>query len=475
MAGPRRSHRNKNTGNRNRKSSRPNAKGGRSDNRSSSAKGKWSSNNRQRSRSSRNDRSSSAFRQNTKKARAVEKKSLWQIFLSWFGFKPSKKTSTKSVMDFASDATSLFSKRIEVLPALFSRFPELVDRLLWLNIRNSEEVSQPVFLRRSQHFYGDNLTLMKRESLDVDRFSETQARQLEFLLAPLVKQDMKNWVCFAYYGSAYALAVVQLARSLGCRVRVHFLRCETTDVRTRRVVEMRRLGAKLEFHSSENSLEWAKKKEGFLGRFRRSAILPFEGLSALSSMGYISALFELNAQMESGETPKPDYLFVSLTNGSAIVGLEIAKRMLGWNDLKICALAYPGASICGKEDLVEISKDLVEALNEVLSEPLNIKLKETDFWVESPELETQSETLEQFLSRWSHQFFDLETIELDSEEVSYALFGMSKLIEKKAISSKTILFWNTFSTVKADFLNFNLRSERLPAIVRAWRKESKVA
>jgi 1-aminocyclopropane-1-carboxylate deaminase len=55
------------------------------------------------------------------------------------------------------------------------------------------------------------------------------------------------------------------------------------------------------------------------------------GTTPLSTLGYVNAAFELQEQVERGEIPKPDFIFVAVGTGGTMAGLMLGSILSGLN------------------------------------------------------------------------------------------------------------------------------------------------
>lgn len=253
-----------------------------------------------------------------------EKKANWwtRYVLSYFSKKPKEPRRPVGVDIFdkfsASDLRGDPTEALENIPAIFSVYPELVGNIDWHDLRKSEETSPPVRLMKSQHLFGSNHVYTKRESLDVDWLVEHEARKFEFSLSELVNSKASKIIGFAYFGSPYSLALAQLCKMLGLNLEIHFLRDRLSDLRIKRFLQIKELGAKTKFHSSQDSIQKQIKSSERMSKFFNWKVLSFEGRHPFAPMGYISATLELMQQVENGEVPRPTKVFVPVEGGGGI-------------------------------------------------------------------------------------------------------------------------------------------------------------
>jgi D-cysteine desulfhydrase len=194
------------------------------------------------------------------------------------------------------------------------------------------------------------------------------------------------------------------------------------------------------------------------------------GSNGFGVLGYVSAIFELKAQIDQGLIPEPDFLFVAAGSGSTLVGLEIGKRLLNLKT-KIIAVQTSDDLGVSPDRLLEMSRAAIEHLNAHLKNPIGFKLDASSFFILKDYLFGGHGQSSPKLERWISQFQELEPVTLDPVYTSKALYGMSDYLLKNNIQGKTVLFWNTASPYRKGDLPESFSWNKLSRCLKRWVRE----
>lgn len=330
---------------------------------------------------------------------------------------------------------------LDFVPAVFSKYPELVGQVPWIGLRSGLPASPPTRIKGGQHLFGENLVYLKSEVLDADMLSVNNARKLEFILAKIAQAKPKKLVSFDRLGSSNALALAFASSYLQIPMEIHLLRERCSVQAVQDLIEMKKFNAKVELYSNQSSYElkfkWAKAFSGL----KKSVVMPRGGHSIESVLGYISAPLELKAQVERGECPEPDLFVMPISRGISLVGLEIGRRMAGLDKMRLLAMPSLGHSKLSGIVLAELATATVNYLNQFLEKPLETQFFESDFnFMNFSSDDLRAERMERFMQR----VMELESIEGDLEYSGNALYALHEMILRENIANQNIMFWNSF-------------------------------
>lgn len=213
------------------------------------------------------------------------------------------------------------------VPALFERFP----RLATLPHRPLVDGPTPVEeMRRLSAMTGAEI-YVKRDDLTAKTYGGNKTRKLEWLLGEAGESGADILLTAGAYGSNHVLATSIHGMSEGFGV--HALL--SPQPITRHVEENLRAdlaaGASLEripspalFPVALALYEAKLRRDGF-----RPYRIPHGGSSPVGVLGYVEAGIELALQIERGELPEPDRIFVAFGSGGTAAGLAIGLGALG--------------------------------------------------------------------------------------------------------------------------------------------------
>lgn len=356
----------------------------------------------------------------------------------------------------------------EFAPALFTLFPELGDRLAWTSLRGASVPSVPKRLVRSQHLFGSNYVFMKQEELDFHIIPENSARKLEFIMGDALRRRRKKFVSSGHLGSHHCLSVVKAAHEMGYRSEVVLKRCPLTSEALQMVAAMENLGASVKLRETDRGFHWTRRWQDFWAKVFRNEVIPAGGFSTKGALGYVNAICELQLQIEDGVIHSPDYLVISVESGATLVGLEVGRRLVGLEHLKILAIQASESETLEPAELVRMAQATAELLNKFLEKPIQTQFTEKDFRVNRDYLFEGYGIVPDFLTRWENEFIELESIELGENSSLKGLYGLSDWILRQKIGNQKILFWNTFCPFRRGDLARNFRYTQLPWRLKRW-------
>ncbi|RMF22439.1 MAG: pyridoxal-phosphate dependent enzyme [Deltaproteobacteria bacterium] len=220
------------------------------------------------------------------------------------------------------DQTSKFAF-FEAHPRLAQALPRVRLGLFPTPVRRLEKLGRRLGL---EHLF------LKDDGVSAELYAGNKVRKLEFLLAGPVHQGAAELLTFGYAGSNHAAATAVYARRYGLRsismllpqpnaayVRKNLLVSHASGAELHLQPDVPRLVAATSYQLARHTLE----------RGKRPVIIRAGGSSPLGTVGYVAAAYELAAQIDAGELPEPDVIYVALGSMGTAVGLLLGLRALG--------------------------------------------------------------------------------------------------------------------------------------------------
>ena len=174
-------------------------------------------------------------------------------------------------------------------------------------------------------------------------------------------------------------------------------------------------------------------------------IIPLGGSCPLGAVGYVEAAFELKEQIEKGEMPKPDVIYVTLGTGGTAAGLLLGLKA-AQVDCKVCLVliepeSMPGTLEFTTHTLFVKANALLQSHDQnfptctLTAEDYEIITKHTGkgYGMITNECRAAIDTLAQ-----------QEGIKLDGTYTGKAFASVLDDMTTGVCDGKTILFWNTF-------------------------------
>jgi 1-aminocyclopropane-1-carboxylate deaminase/D-cysteine desulfhydrase-like pyridoxal-dependent ACC family enzyme len=173
---------------------------------------------------------------------------------------------------------------------------------------------------------------VKRDDLSGKRYGGNKVRKLEFLLAEALASGATDVITFGAAGSNHALATAIYGAEQGLRVHSMLIPQHKAPYVGRNLRASVAAGADLHlFADSDEALRGAvalrKRLRAESGR--EPFVIPFGGTTPRSTAGFVNAAFELAEQVEAGELPEPDLVYVTFGSMGTAAGLVLGLRAAG--------------------------------------------------------------------------------------------------------------------------------------------------
>lgn len=171
---------------------------------------------------------------------------------------------------------------------------------------------------------------VKRDDLTASLYGGNKVRKLEFLLADARSEARERVWTVGGIGSHHVLATALYARELGLTPHaLHFPQPVTDHVRdVLRALSTTR--PRLDLVGSKHTLpfEMLKQKvKEWLSRIDDPYYIPGGGSAPLGALGYVNAALELARQVDNGELPAPDVIFVAAGTCGTLAGLKLGVEL----------------------------------------------------------------------------------------------------------------------------------------------------
>lgn len=216
------------------------------------------------------------------------------------------------------------------MEALFRRFPSLRERLPRVVLA---DLPTPVTALDLPSRLGGGIPLfVKRDDLSAAPYGGNKVRKLELLLAAARRDGAAEVMTFGVAGSNHALATALYAERAGLRS-ISILTPQRNAGYVRRNL-LAHLSCNGELHHYADERAAATGAAWQRLRHRRATGLtplriPGGGSSALGTVGFVNAAFELREQIEAGVLPEPERLYVALGTMGTAAGLALGLQAAG--------------------------------------------------------------------------------------------------------------------------------------------------
>jgi D-cysteine desulfhydrase len=329
---------------------------------------------------------------------------------------------------------------------LFTHYPLLAKKLPYVHLGEFPTSVHRLNALGAQ--WGAEQVYIKRDDLSARPYGGNKIRKLEFLLGETKLKGCQRVLTFGYAGSHQTLAAAVFARMLGLSSVSILLPQPNAESVRQNLLASRRCGAELHhcrhllsclFAAGWQLLRYKIKD----GRFPK-IIFP-GGTSALGIVGYVNAAFELKQQIDAGDVPEPDFIYVPLGTAGTAVGLMLGLKAAHLKT-RVVAVAVVPAEYSSKRRI----KRLFRAANDFLC------ARDRSF----PRFELVEEDLDirrEYLGGGYGVFTDAgrraaewlqthEGIALDGTYSAKTFAALLDDLRQPAMRKKTLLFWNTYNS-----------------------------
>lgn len=173
---------------------------------------------------------------------------------------------------------------------------------------------------------------VKRDDQSGTVYGGNKVRKLEFLLGEALAEGYDEVWTVGAIGSHHALATSIYARQLGLTPSVlHFPQPVTDHVLDNlRAISTTEPKLKLATNKVQLPIEVGKMKvKQWLSTANDVYYIPGGGSSPVGVLGYVNAALELKQQVDAGELPEPDVIFVAAGTCGTLAGLILGCKLAG--------------------------------------------------------------------------------------------------------------------------------------------------
>jgi D-cysteine desulfhydrase len=216
-------------------------------------------------------------------------------------------------------------REVATEPELFRRWPQLRARIPHLSLGQFPTPVEQVTLPDGRSVQ------IKRDDQCAHTYAGNKLRKLEFLLADARARGARRLVTAGATGSHHAFATAYHGREQGFAVTlVLFPQTRTEHVREMLLLDAA-VGAELRWATRMELIPFALWRARAAHRAENAMIIAPGGSSAVGTLGYVSAAFELVRQIEHGGVERPTSVHVAMGTMGTAAGLALGFAAAGMN------------------------------------------------------------------------------------------------------------------------------------------------
>lgn len=332
-------------------------------------------------------------------------------------------------------------------PLLFQKYPNLATSLPWENLGDFPTAVQKMEKLGKQ--IGCNDLWVKRDDLSSPKMGGNKVRIMEFLLAQMKASGKTLAISPGALGSNQILASAIYGNQLGLKiVGIFFKQCQT-DYMCKHMLIDQSMG--VDFVHVNNPylvplvIFWQWLRHFNLRKFEGPFYIPTFGSSATCSIGYLNAMLELKQQIDAGEMPEPDYIFVTAGTGGTMAGIEMGARLLGLKT-KVIGVRITDYIACNERLVASIVNRGVKLLRKNGADIPPLKLKGSQINMIHDFFGGEYAQITDPALKARQQLQETEGLTLDTTYTAKTMAAMIDFIGNNEVADKTILFWHTYNT-----------------------------
>jgi D-cysteine desulfhydrase len=268
-----------------------------------------------------------------------------------------------------------------------------------------------------------------------------KTRKLEFLLGEAQEAGARAVVTFGGAGSNHAVATALYASQVGFRTLLMLAAQPGSEHVRENLLAMRRAGAELRMVAGVAEAEararrlWARSAPG-----EAPFVIPAGGTSPLGNLAHVNAALELAEQIDAGQMPVPDVLYLAMGTMGCVVGLAIGIKLAGLRT-KVIAVRASSPETSSAARLFTMADSTVAYARRLDPAFPAMRIGRSDVEIAGAHLgRGYAQATAEGLSAISLAR-EMEGLSLEPTYTGKALAAL--LASTTALSGKVVLFWNT--------------------------------
>lgn len=345
---------------------------------------------------------------------------------------------------------------------LFSKFKNLSNTIPHISLG-----SFPTEIQQMSDFEketGISRAYVKRDDRSGNDYGGNKVRKLEFLLARAKDMEADRVLTIGYAGSNHALATAYYAQKTGLKSISLLLPQPNAGYVRRNLLLSHACGGEL--HYCKNMFHLALKLAMIVGnqwvnKNEKTYVIPVGGSSITGVLGFVNAALELKEQVDRGEMPEPDYVYVAMGTMGTAAGLITGLKYAGMKS-KVVAVRVVESMYADEEALLNLVMRAHSYLRSIDGDIPDIQFKHSDFIVNNNFFGGKYAEFTQDGTDAVRQLKDTEDIILEGTYTGKALAAMIADGRKGTLSDKVVLFWDTYNSWNFSDIIDNISYKELP-------------
>ena len=327
---------------------------------------------------------------------------------------------------------------------IFERFPDLREALphvalgvLPTPVQHAEKIAERL---------GVGGLYIKRDDLSGEAYGGNKVRKLEFLLGDALRVGAREVLTFGAAGSNHALATAVYARQLGLEVHSYLLPQPNARYVGCNLLAAAGVGAHLHFFEDREHAQaaaWAHATRMQMEHGEDPYVIPFGGTTPMSAAGDADAGLELAWQIEAGELPVPDVVYVAFGSMGTAAGVALGLALAGI-DTEVRAVRVVPSLLSPVSQWQQLLTDALALLatgGAVLPDDALDRVRIVDGYLGEGYAKFTPEGVEAI-----EMVRDLAGVTLEGTYTGKTFAALVAEARAGALAGKNVLFWNTYNS-----------------------------
>lgn len=289
---------------------------------------------------------------------------------------------------------------------------------------------------------------IKRDDLASVYYGGNKVRKLEFVLAEAQRRGVGTIITFGRAGTNHGVATAVFAAPLNIHTICLLLPQPNTAAVRQNLLLMLAHGAELHQFPSKRRLVagavWQAVKRTAVDR-RPPLLLEAGGSTPLGTLGYVNAAFELRQQIEAGECPEPDLIYVAAGTLGTAVGLILGCQLAGLKS-RVVAVRVVETEYANPHLMARLFHKTAMVIHSFAPVIHNFHRFEEKFDWREGFFGAGYGVYTQGGETAVGQMQELEAIPLEGTYTGKTLAALMFDAENGRLAGKTVLFWNTYNS-----------------------------
>ncbi len=362
-------------------------------------------------------------------------------------------------------ATPAGTRDLTTLP-LFERFVRLREGVQWVPIG---EWPTPVDdAPRFAKAHGLKTFHIKREDMSHPECGGNKVRGLEFLLAEARRRDAKTLVTFSSAGSHHVCRTAYHGRKFRQNTVAVIVDQPNAEYVRRNLAAGLAAGAEYVLANKLTVLPKLLKQlqRNSSGNRAPCMYLPPGGTSPLSCIGQVNAAFELRRQIDAGELPMPDFIYVALGSLGTAAGLALGCRLAGIKT-RVVGVVVSYKWYCTRGRWTRLANRTLGFMRKFDTSIPFARVRPRDVSTVRTALGRGYANFTERGVALADEMRKLEQLQLDGAYTAKTLNGAMQYIERTHMQDAHHLFWNTYDAIPAA----NLPKSKIPPHLQKYFSE----